>query len=84
MIAPKLPSFFKTSPHRRFSFKTRYYDKRKEELKKNLLQKNSSNKSLNSENLWGPNSRVKSNKNSNRTILLFVLALLVVSYLLLK
>lgn len=84
MIAPKLPSFFKTSPHRRFSFKARYYDKRKEELKKILDQSKPSIKSGKFENHWGSNSRAQSKKNSNRTILLIVIALLVVSYLLLK
>ena len=84
MIAPKLPSFFKTSPHRRFSFKASYYDKRKEELKKILDQSKPTIKSVKFENQWGPNSRAQSNKNSNRTILLIVIALLIVSYLLLN
>lgn len=84
MIAPKLPSFFKSSPHRKFSFKARYYNKRKEELKRIIEQNNSTNESIKFDNPWGPSSRTKSNKNSNRTILLIVIALLVISYLLLK
>ena len=33
MQAPKLPSFFKTAKHRRFDFKTRYYDERKKKFR---------------------------------------------------
>ena len=84
MIAPKLPSFFKSSPHRKFSFKARYYNKRKEELKRIIEQNNSTNESIKFDNPWGLSSRAKSNKNSNSTILLIVIALLVISYLLLK
>jgi hypothetical protein len=84
MIAPKLPSFFKSSPHRKFSFKARYYNKRKEELKQIIEQNNSTSKPIRFDNQWGPSNRAKSNKNSNRTILFIVLALLTVSYLLLK
>tara|TARA_B100000768_G_scaffold86438_1_gene81497 strand:+ start:2630 stop:2902 length:273 start_codon:yes stop_codon:yes gene_type:complete len=84
MIAPKLPSFFKSSPHRKFSFKARYYNKRKEELKRIIEQNNSTNESIKFDNPWGPSRRAKSNKNSKRTILLIVIALLAISYLLLK
>ena len=84
MIAPKLPSFFKSSPHRKFSFKARYYNKRKEELKQIIEQKKPSKGSLKFNSQWGHVERTQSNKKSNRTILLIVLALLVTSYLLLK
>ena len=33
MHAPKLPSFFKTGNSKRFLFKPRYYDERKERIK---------------------------------------------------
>ena len=84
MIAPKLPSFFKSAPHRKFSFKARYYDKRKEELKQIIEQKKPSKESFKFNSKWEPAQRAQSNKKSNRTILLIVFALLVVSYLLLK
>ena len=84
MIAPKLPSFFKSAPHRKFNLKTRYYDKRKEKIEKVLLANEVKNNKLEFKNQWGPSSRGKSNKNSNKTILLIVLALFFVSYLLLK
>ena len=36
MQAPKLPSFFKIYEGKRFSFKPRYYNKQKEQLKKEV------------------------------------------------
>jgi hypothetical protein len=34
MIAPKLPSFFKSNAHRQFEFKSRYYDAEEEDRKR--------------------------------------------------
>jgi len=84
MIAPKLPSFFKSVSHRRFNLKTRYYDERKEKKENLLSLKELKNKKMELKNQWGPSIRTTSNKNSNRTILLIVLILLIISYLLLK
>ncbi len=36
MQANRLPSFFKTPAHRRFSFSPRYYDERKEALERRI------------------------------------------------
>lgn len=80
MIAPKLPSFFKTSSHRQFNYKSRYFNQKKE----NIIQKKKANAKIEFDNSWGPSKRSVVNNKSNRIIFLIIIALFLFSFLLLK
>ena len=75
MNAPKLPSFFKTTSHRQFDFKTRYYDPTKEQRAEHTdLNKTSIAYSLISNN-WANSKRSKTVNQSNKRWLLIALIL---------
>ena len=80
MIAPKLPSFFKTSSHRQFNYKSRYFNQKKE----NIIQKKKANAKIEFDKGWGPSKRSAVNNKSNRIIFLIIIALFLFSFLLLK
>ena len=81
MQAPKLPSFFKTPKHRRFNFKTRYYNEKKENLDKRVKNARSN---IRFNNHWGPATRVSANKTANRMVFVIFIALCALSYLIFK
>lgn len=93
MEAPKLPSFIKQNKHKSFEFKPRYYDERKErieDLRRKYGQKESSNSKADRERLredlstkWHGNRQTKVNS-SNRTLLLIIVALLALTYYLIR
>jgi hypothetical protein len=80
MITPKLPSFFKTSSHRSFNFKTRYYDEKKDGLKNKKNEK----VKIQFDKNWEPSKRSKINSKSNKTIFIIIVILLILSFMLLK
>ena len=80
MIAPKLPSFFKTSTHRQFNYKSRYFNPKKDDV----IQKKKSNAKIEFDKGWGPSKRSTINNKSNRIIFLIIIALFLFSFLLLK
>ena len=84
MQAPKLPSFFKTSRHRQFDLKTRYYDARKEDLKKRVKSAENNKPSLRFNKDWQQSKRSKETAVSNKRIILIVIILLLISFALLK
>lgn len=84
MQAPKLPSFFKTAKHRRFDFKTRYYDEKKENLDKRVKNAENGRSNIKFNNHWGPATRVSANKTANRMVFVIFIALCTLSYLILK
>ena len=84
MQAPKLPSFFKTSRHRQFDFKTRYYDAQKEDLDNRVKSAESGKTTLRFSKDWQQSKRSKENSTSNKRIILIVLILVLLSFALLK
>ena len=84
MIAPKLPSFFKTSRHRQFDFKTRYYDAQKEDLDNRVKSAESGKTTLRFSKDWQQSKRSKQNSTSNKRIILIVIILVLLSFALLK
>lgn len=84
MQSPKLPSFFKTASHRRFDFKTRYYDARKEDLDERIKIAKEGSSNIRFKNDWGPSKRIQSSNKSNRIILLIIAALTAICWLILK
>jgi len=77
MQAPRLPSIFKSPKVRRFSFPVRYYEERKERI--DNLKKGKKIKIK-------FNSKVDSGTNTGRSkrLLLVIIALVLVTYLILK
>ena len=84
MQAPKLPSFFKTSRHRQFDFKTRYYDAQKEDLDNRVKSAENCKITLRFNKDWQQSKRSKENNNSNKRIILIVIILVILSFTLLK
>jgi hypothetical protein len=84
MQAPKIPGFLKTIKHRRFDFKTRYYDERKEKFDQRVLDAEKGRSNLRFTNHWGPAKRVAANKTANRMVIIIFLALCAITYLILK
>lgn len=84
MQAPKLPSFFKTSRHRQFDFKTRYYDAQKEDLDNRVKSAESGKITLRFSNDWKHSKRSKENITSNKRVILIVIILVLLSFALLK
>ncbi len=84
MQAPNLPSFFKTSRHRQFDLKTRYYDAQKEDLEKRIKNAESGKSSLRFNKDWQQSKRSKEVAASNKRIILIVIILLLISFALLK
>ncbi len=84
MQAPKLPSFFKTSRHRQFDFKTRYYDAQKEDLENRVKSAENSKTTLRFSKDWQQSKRSNENSTSNKRIILIVLILVLLSFALLK
>ena len=84
MQAPKLPSFFKTSRHRQFDFKTRYYDARKEDLDKRVKSAECGKTTLRFSKDWQQSKRSKENSTSNKRIILVFIILVLLSFALLK
>ena len=84
MQAPKIPSFFKTAKHRRFDFKTRYYNEQKENLDKRVKNAESGRTNIQFNNHWGPAKRVSANKKTNRVVFIIFITLCAMSYLILK
>ena len=80
----KLPGFFKTAKHRRFDFKTRYYDEQKEKFEERVKNAESGRSNLRFSNHWGPAKRVSANKTANRMVFIIFIALCALSYLILK
>ncbi len=93
MEAPKLPSFIKQNKHKSFEFKPRYYDERKERIEelrkkygKSEAKDPKAEKERFRENLssrWQDTRQTKVNS-SNRTLLLIIVALLALTYYLIK
>lgn len=92
MEAPKLPSFIRQNKHKTFEFKPRYYNERKErieELRKKYgkadPKERKGGEHLRGElsDRWRENRQTKVNS-SNRTLLLIVVALLALTYLLIR
>lgn len=84
MQAPKLPSFFKTSRHRQFDFKTRYYNAEKEDLDNRVKLAQTNRHNIKFSNNWQNNKRSNSINQSNKRVILIVIVLLIVSFILLK
>ena len=77
MQAPRLPSIFKSPKIRRFSFPLRYYDKRKERIK-NLKKGEKPKIKFKSNGYSGTNT------SRRKRLLLVIIALVLVTYLILK
>ena len=84
MQAPKFTSFFKTSRHRQFDFKTRYYDAQKEDLDKRVKSALSGKTNLRFTKDWQQSKRSKENSTSNKRIILIIIILVLISFALLK
>ena len=84
MQAPKLPSFFKTSRHRQFDLKTRYYDAQKEDLDNRVKSAENSKTTLRFSKDWQQSKRSNDNSTSNKRIILIVIILVLLSFALLK
>lgn len=84
MQVPKLPSFFKTSRHRQFDFKTRYYDAQKEDLDNRVKSAESGKTTLRFSKDWQQSKRSKENSSSNKRIILIFIILVLLSFALLK
>lgn len=87
--------FFKQPQHRRFDFKPRYYNESKEKLearveaiKREMDHENTAHSELSLRNRmqhsWKKNEVKKSNKTSNRNVLIIAGILMVIAYLLLR
>ena len=84
MQAPKIPGFFKIAKHRRFDFKTRYYNEQKENLDERVKNAENGRSKIRFNNHWGPAKRVSANKTANRMVFIIFIALCALSYLILK
>lgn len=84
MQVPKLPSFFKTSRHRQFDFKTRYYDAQKEDLDNRVKSAEIGKTTLRFSKDWQQSKRSKENSSSNKRIILIFIILVLLSFALLK
>ena len=84
MQAPKLPGFFKTAKHRRFDFKTRYYNEQMENLEDRVKNSQNRRSKIRFNNQWGPAKRTTANKTANKMIVIIFIALCALSYLILK
>ena len=58
MQAPKIPGFLKTIKHRRFDFKTRYYDERKEKFDQRVLDAEKGRSNIRFTNHWACQTRI--------------------------
>ncbi|MGK0407523.1 MAG: hypothetical protein ACJAZH_001342 [Roseivirga sp.] len=92
MEAPKLPSFIKLNRNRSFDFKPRYYSERKERLEevKRKYEREKEISVANGERLredlgtkWQDTRQTKVNS-SNRVLLLIIIALLAITYYIIK
>jgi hypothetical protein len=92
MEAPKLPSFIKLNRNRSFEFKPRFYSERKERLDelKRKYEREKENSAANADRLredmgvkWQDSRQTKVNS-SNRTLLLIIIALLTLTYYIIK
>ena len=77
MQAPRLPSIFKSPKIRRFSFPLRYYDERKERIEDLKKGKKTKIKFKNS-------GYSRTNTDRGKRLLLVIIALVLVTYLILK
>ena len=77
MQAPRLPSIFKSPKIRRFSFPIRYYDERKERIE-NLKKGKKTKIKFKSKGDSGTNT------GRSKRLLLVIIALVLVTYLILK
>ncbi|PTM03902.1 MAG: hypothetical protein DA405_09075 [Bacteroidetes bacterium] len=92
MEAPKLPSFIKQNRHKAFEFKPRYYDERQERLdklkrkyerEKQIKKTNGEHMRENLSNSWQDARQTKVNS-SNRMLMVIILALLSITYYIIK
>lgn len=92
MEAPKLPSFIKQNRHKSFDFKPRYYSERKERLEeikrkyeKEKLTPEAKSASLRQDlsSSWQDARQTKVNS-SNRMLMLIILALISITYYIIK
>ena len=77
MQAPRLPSIFKSPKVRKFSFPVRYYDERKERIEN--LKKGKKNKIK-----FKKKGDSRTNTGRIKRLLLVIIALVLVTYLILK
>ena len=77
MQAPRLPSIFKSPKIRSFSFPLRYYDERKERIEN--LKKGKKTKIK-----FKSNGYSRTNTGRKKRLLLVIIALVLVTYLILK
>ena len=84
MQVPKLPSLFKTSKHRQFDFKTRYYDAQKEDLDNRVKSTEKRKTTLRFSKDWQQSKRSKENSTSNKRTILIVIILVLISFAILK
>ena len=78
MQAPKLPSFVKGPKAKPFSFKPRYYDERKENLRK-MQESGRKQKGI----LFNRNSKKQVQLKSSKRLFIIIIALFLLAYLLL-
>ena len=78
MQAPKLPSFLKVSKAKPFSFRPRYYDERKEALKR-IQESGKRQKGI----LFNRNSKKQTQLKSSKRLFVIIIALFLLAYLLL-
>ena len=77
MQAPRLPSIFKSPKIRRFSFPVRYYDERKERIENLKKGKKTGIK-------FKSNGYSRTNTVRSKRLLLVIIALVLITYLILK
>ena len=77
MQAPRLPSIFKSPKVRKFSFPVRYYDERKERIEN--LKKGKKTKIK-----FKSNGYTRINTSRGKRLLLLLIALVLITYLILK
>ena len=77
MQAPRLPSMFKSQKNKEFTFSTRYYDERKERIEN--LKKGKKTKIK-----FKSNGYSRTNHGRSKRLLLVIIALVLVTYLILK
>ena len=77
MQSPRLPSIFKSPKVRSFSFPLRYYDERKERIKN--LKKGKKTKIK-----FKSNGYSRTNTGRSKRLLLVIIALVIITYLILK
>lgn len=86
MNAPKLPSFFKTPSHKQFQMATRYYDEKKERVKRAIMRTEKQEEKIVKGSFissWKEKSNLKSSSSSWRVLfVLFILCL--ITYWILK